>query len=88
MNMAVELPMPNVCIMYCLHGSMVPMANVGGKYCIVVIAVVALAERAIKANRAKILLVYAAIADSTILVLNKIPDGVDNIVEDDGIMVA
>ena len=80
--------MPNVCIMYCLHGSMVPMANVGGKYCIVVIAVVALAERAIKANRANILVVYAAIADSTVLVLNKILDGVDNIVEGDGMMLA
>ncbi|KAG8043228.1 hypothetical protein GUJ93_ZPchr0111g33298 [Zizania palustris] len=72
----------------CLHGSMVAIAIIGGKYCIVVIAVAALAERASKAKRAKILVVYAAIVDTVGQVFNKLLDGIDDNVEGDGMMIA
>lgn len=57
--------MPVVCIMYCLHGSILPIAIVGWRYGMVVIVVAALAERASNAKRAKIL--YAAIVGTTVL---------------------
>lgn len=44
-----------------LHGSMVPIAIIGGKYCRLVVAIAELAKRARRAKRAKILGVYAAI---------------------------